>query len=313
VAKLRYTSLRQNKFIKFEEISLSDLYVGESNVRAENVTEELDVLTEHIHVNGLLESIVVFAIDDLKEGHPMFESRKGNAGKFEILAGQRRFAAFKKLNEQYPDERFDKIPCHVRTPPEDELDAKAISIGENLTQLPMTLADSIDACDALFKKYGNEKDVSKKYGISVYLVRKYVKFARLPKLLQGNLTNIHKTPKTALNIALDANDALDYDSNDPDSVQKVYDLAKRLGEKRKKSTEDYKKMKMAAEENPKLPIEEIEKKANKVRNPKAYKITLDPKISDDLEQLAENMGHTPEEEGAAIIEDHLDKQQSSNN
>ena len=302
-----------NKFLRFEELKLVDLYVGESNVRAENVQKDIDILAEHIRVNGLLEPIIVFAVDDLSEKHGEFyESRNEKKGKYEILAGQRRFAAFKKLNEEYSNEGFDKIPCHVRVPPEDGLYAKAISIGENLTQLPMTLADSIDACDTLFKKYGDEKIVSKKYGISVKLVEKYVKFSRLPKMIQDRLNEIHTSPKTAINIAIDACDARDYSIDDPDSVQSVFDLAKRLGEKKKKSTQDYTKYKKAAEENPDAPLEKIEKEAIKIRNPKLYKIILEPRIADDLDESAEEHGNTPEDEGAQIIEEGLHTRISQN-
>jgi len=168
---------RSNKFVKFDDVPLAQLFLGKSNVRTENIEEGLDDLAEHIYANGLLETIVVFDIRDLKEDHPLYESRKDFLKKkktHEVLAGQRRFNAFLKLMTDFPKEGWDTIPCHVRVPPDDEDDAKAISVGENLTQLPMTLADSIDACDALYKKYNDEKTISRKYGISVRLVKKYV-------------------------------------------------------------------------------------------------------------------------------------------
>ena len=192
------------------------------------------------------------------------------------------------------------------------MDAKAISIGENLTQLPMTLADSIDACDTLFKKYNNVKEVSKKYGISEYLINKYVKFARLPEMIQKRLLEIHKSPKTAMNIAIDACDSIDWSIDDPDSVQRAFELAKLLSKKKKKSTEDYKKYKQAAEENPNASLEKIEKEAEKIRNPKLYKIRLMPKVADLLDESAEEHGNDPEEEGAQIIEEGLHTRISPN-
>jgi hypothetical protein len=226
---------RANKFIKFDDIELKKLYVGKSNFRTENVNEGIDELMDHIYVNDLLETIVVYAVDDLKEDNDMLESRKDKQGKglFEILAGQRRFAAFKNLDKKYPGEGFEKIPCHIRRPPDDELDAKAISIGENLTQLPVTLADAIDACDVLFKKYGDVKIVAKKYGISEKIVKKYVKFARLPKLLQDNLATINKNPKAAMTLAIEATDILNWFKDGDVPPEKVLELAKKLGEKKK--------------------------------------------------------------------------------
>ena len=67
---------RSNKFIKFDDIPLAQLFLGKSNVRTENIEEGLDDLAEHIYANGLLETIVVFDIRDLKEDHPLYESRK---------------------------------------------------------------------------------------------------------------------------------------------------------------------------------------------------------------------------------------------
>jgi ParB/RepB/Spo0J family partition protein len=296
---------RTNKFKRFEEISLDKLIVGSSNIRTENVEESIDDLAEHIYVNGLLEVIVVFEINDLTPEHDLYEARKEFKGKYEILAGQRRYNAFVKLNKSYPGEGFDKIPCHVRVPPENTQEAKAISIGENLTQLPMTLADAIDACDFLYKKYNDERIIAKKHGISVALVKKYVKFARLPKLLQDNLAAFHKSPKTAMNIALEAVDALDYTKDGDVPEDKVYEFAKMLGKKREKSVEEYKKLKQAGELNPKKSLDDIEKESNKIRNPRRYNVLLEAEHADSLEGAAKQSGSTPEDEAHDIIVDGL--------
>lgn len=297
--------VRTNKFKRFEDISLDKLIVGQSNIRTENVEESIDDLAEHIYVNGLLEAIVVFEIDDLSPGHDLYEARKEFKGKYEILAGQRRYNAFIKLNKSHTGEGFDKIPCHVRLPPENTQEAKAISIGENLTQLPMTLADAIDACDYLYKKYNDERIIAKKHGISITLVKKYVKFARLPKLLQDNLGAFDKNPKTAMNIALEAVDALDYTKDGDVPEDKVYEFAKMLGKKRSKSNEEYKKLKQAGEQNPKKSLEEIEKESIKIRNPKKYDVLLEAEHADSLEEAAKQSGSSPEDEAHDIIVDGL--------
>ena len=54
-------------------------------------------LIEHIAQHGLLEPIVV--------------CKSGN-GKYEILAGQRRYCAYVVLNKNHPGEVWDKIPAH---------------------------------------------------------------------------------------------------------------------------------------------------------------------------------------------------------
>jgi len=302
----------QNKFKKFDYIELDTLYVGLSNVRTENVNDEEEIanLAEHIGQHGLLEPIVVFEVDDLSEGHPLFDSRKEYSGKYEILAGQRRWTAFKKLNQDNPGKGWNKIPCHIREPPEDDTDAKAISLGEGLTQLPFTLADTMNACDELFKVHNDVKIVSKKTGISQGLVKRYVKFKRLPNLVQEKLGEIHKNPKTATTIAVEAFDALSGGEDDVNE-EKALALAKKLGEKKKKSQEDYKKMKQAAEENPSITIEKIEEASLKITNPKLYKITLVATTAQKLDDAAEEHGVASEDEAEDIIETGLGVRQSN--
>ena len=301
----------KNKFQKFDYIELDKLYVGLSNVRVENATdeEELSILAEHIGKHGLLEPIVVFAVNDLDDKHPLYETRKEHKNQYEILAGQRRWNSFKKLNEEYSGEGWEKIPCHVREAPEDEVDAKAISLGEGLTQLPYTVTDIIDACDSLFKKYNDPSIVAKMTGISKILVNRYVKFARLPKFIQENLGSIHKTPKTAVNLAVEAADALAWSQDSEVPEQKVYDLAMKLGEKKKSSQEEYKKLKQAAEENPEQPLKKIEEESVKIMSPKKFSFILDAKTSIRLEDAAERNGHDTGDEITDIVEEGLDRRE----
>ena len=61
--------------------------------------DTLKDLIEHIAQHGLLEPIVV--------------CKSGN-GKYEILAGHRRYCAYVMLNKNHPGEGWDKIPAHSR-------------------------------------------------------------------------------------------------------------------------------------------------------------------------------------------------------
>ena len=60
------------------------------------------------------------------------------------------------------------------------------------------------------------------------MVRRYVKFARLPKIVQDNIEEIHKNPKTAVNLALNAADLLNWTNDNDVSDELVLELAKRL-------------------------------------------------------------------------------------
>jgi ParB/RepB/Spo0J family partition protein len=303
----------KNKFIKFDYIPLGQLAVGQSNVRTENVND-MDALTdlaEHIERHGLLEPIVVFDIKSLDSEHPLYSTRKDVPEQYEILAGQRRFTAFKKvLNVNYPDEGWDKIPCHIREAPDNETDAKAISLGEGLTQLPFTLADSINACDDLFKVYNDEKIVHKKTGISTNLIKRYVKFNRLPALVQDNLPMIHKNNKTAVNLAVAAADALRWSKAGPVSEEKVLELAERYGVKKAKSQADYKKIIRAAQENPDKTVIEIEKISVELEEPVVVKVVLEAPTYSHLDSYAKDQGKDPEDQAAELVEEGLARNQN---
>ena len=136
-------------------------------------------------------------------------------------------------------------------------------------------ADLNDAVTEIWKKYQSMDIITRKFGIPKNVIRKYVKFARLPKLLQDNLSTFHKNPKAAMNVALDAVDALDYEPAGKVKVKKVFDLAKKLGKAKSKSRNDYKTLKRAAEKNPNKSLKEIEKMAGKIQPPKKYKIVFE--------------------------------------
>jgi len=68
---------------EIRDIPLEDLIIDKAQVRTTNVGAEIDELAESIRVMGLLEPIVVSPAEE--------------DGKYEILTGQRRFLAHKKL------------------------------------------------------------------------------------------------------------------------------------------------------------------------------------------------------------------------
>ena len=167
----------------------------------------------------------------------------------------------------------------------------------------------------LFIKFSilDKSCISVKWKTSPYfskiLVNRYVKFARLPKFIQENLGSIHKTPKTAVNLAVEAADALAWSQDSEVPEQKVYDLAMKLGEKKKSSQEEYKKLKQAAEENPEQPLKKIEEESVKIMSPKKFSFILDAKTSIRLEDAAERNGHDTGDEITDIVEEGLDRRE----
>jgi ParB family chromosome partitioning protein len=257
----------------YKNIKISDLDIKPRGVRTRHMDEGIDTLAEHIKVHGLLNPLVVTENDD---------------GKYEIISGERRFKAIRGLN-------WSEIPCHIVSVT-DEYDKNAIRLGEQLTSSTLQWEYVVDLCATLYNRYRDIDLVSKKTGISKKLIERYVQYARLPSLVQDNLDAITKNPKTAVNLAVEAADALAWSKDSDVPAEKVLKLAQKLGEKKKKSQEDYKKLKQAAEENPESSLEEIESESKKIKNPKLYKIILPASASDKLESLAKRNGNDPEDE-----------------
>ena len=101
VAKIR-------EYIKFARLPPLKDEVGVIKIPLDEIDEDCDStrtsppdtlkdLIEHIAQHGLLEPIVV--------------CKSGN-GKYEILAGHRRYCAYVVLNKNHPGEGWDKIPAH---------------------------------------------------------------------------------------------------------------------------------------------------------------------------------------------------------
>ncbi len=301
--------------MELKEITSSQIYVPVSGIRISNRIDddEMSNLVEHIKIHGILEPIVVFAVDDLSEEHELYESRKEFKGQYEILTGQRRFVASRILDREFPGNGWDKIKCIVRDPPKDNLDGKAISLGAGITQCPMMLSDIISTCDDLFRMYNDENIVAKKTGISISLIKKYVKFNRLPGLLKDNLQLIHKNNKVAVNIALKAADALCWTRCGDVSEETVLELAKALGNAKHTSSERYKKFIQAAEDHPGYTLEQIEEESLKLKSPVTYSIVLDGYASHYFKDLAERQGILPEDLMSNTIDEYVARNHSENN
>ena len=140
-----------------EELSVNELVIDETQARIRGVSKEIDDLAESIRMHGLLEPIVVCT--DPKGG-------------YHVLMGQRRLLAHQKLGRT-------KILAAIIDEPVDQITAKVLSLTENLIRQDLDTKDVIDACTALYKKYGNAKAVAEATGLPYPKVLRHVKYDRL--------------------------------------------------------------------------------------------------------------------------------------
>ena len=216
------------RIVDYKDIPLDDLVIGKGQARTGSLGAGIDELAASIKVQGLLQPIVVCA------------ARK--PGKWEILTGQRRFLAHKKLQK-------DKITAAVLDARVNESEAKAISITENLLRRRLSGKQLKDGVLYLYKTYATIKDVVEATGLPRELVRDCIKYPRLIP----ELKTLVDDQAVDINAALKAQDAAEDEAGVPDvevAVRLAQDMQSMSGVQRKKIVEERK-------ENPKKPIDDV--------------------------------------------------------
>ncbi len=147
------------------EIPLTEIRVSPQNTRQDlqSGTEDtsLDDLAESIRELGLLQPVTVM------EGH---------GGKYELIAGQRRFLACQKVG-------MSTITAIVRDDL-DATDATVISLVENVHRADMSPIDKARAYQGIYNKYGDYERVARETGVSAPTIRRYMSLLDLaPSIL----------------------------------------------------------------------------------------------------------------------------------
>ena len=150
------------------DIALGKLLVSELNARKDLQAGQedfgIDELASSIRKQGLLSPPIVRPTVD---------------GRYEILVGQRRFLACRKIG-------LDPIPCLVRDDLGDA-DAVTLSLVENVHRADMHPLDKARALKALYDRHLSFELVAKETAWSVSTIRKYIQLLSLPVELQERL------------------------------------------------------------------------------------------------------------------------------
>ena len=116
--------------MNIQMIPLNQLIPSAANVRKTGAHLGIEELAGSIAAHGLLQNLQV---------------RPGAKGKYEVVAGGRRFAALKLLAKRKALGAKTPIACEVRGAD----DAGEISLAENMMRMPMHPADQFEAFGAL--------------------------------------------------------------------------------------------------------------------------------------------------------------------
>lgn len=258
-----------------KEIDLAQIVIGKSQMRLSDVKDGIDELAENIRQVGLLHPIVVAPASE---------------GKFEVVAGQRRFLAFQQLGKK-------SIPANVLERVPTEIEAKAISFAENIIKRDPGTRDVIAACTYFYRVYGTVKAVSEELGIPQYYVSKYVKYDRLIPELKEQVDSKGVDVKAALR-AQDAATKSDGSVDPKEAIQLAKEIAPLSGVMQKRAVEK-------AQEDPDAPVETKIENARQQPKVTQVTVTLSDRFHRRLQEYARAEGVTQDEAAATLIEEGL--------
>lgn len=165
-------------------IPLGDLEISPYNVRVRGVAKNIDELAKNIRLHGLKQPIVVY--------------RDRARGKYQILIGQRRFLAVRKIGAKTIDAIVESRPS--------ELDAKVISFSENVQRVDLDARDKAETCSYLFSELKSVREVAKRLGVSEKTVRTWLDYAAVPESIKRLVEQKKISRPLATRIALTMED-----------------------------------------------------------------------------------------------------------
>ena len=264
------------KIVEFKDIPLEDLVIGTSQVRSSNdAKKDLDDLVNSIQKVGLLEPILVAPLE--------------SSDKYEIVLGQRRFLAHHELNEK-------TIMAGILDERLDEIDAKVLSVTENIVRSDLNRKDLIDVCTHLYKHYASVKAVAEETGLSTTKVGQYVKYDRLIPDLQKAVDS----GEADLKAALRAQDALGTEG-DPDPQESIK-LAKEMTSM---SGAQQKGIQKKLKDRPTASVDEVIEEAKSGEKVTQIAVTLGHQIHASLKRFASVENTTVDDAASQLIENGL--------
>ncbi|MGN8119205.1 ParB/RepB/Spo0J family partition protein [Labrys sp. 22185] len=146
---------------EIQNIALDKLIPSPANVRKTGTDEGIEELAASIASHGLLQNL---------------GARKGEKGKFEVVAGGRRLAALRLLAKRKQIAKDFPVPVKL-IEAEGETE---VSLAENVVRVRMTDADMIEAFGRLNAEQGLSTDeIAGRFGISPLVVSRRIKLAGL--------------------------------------------------------------------------------------------------------------------------------------
>ncbi|MBE0461588.1 MAG: ParB/RepB/Spo0J family partition protein [Candidatus Aminicenantes bacterium] len=254
--------------MEYEEIPINKIFVSKANVRTRQVEAGLDQLAANIRRVGLLHPIIVFRTDD----------------KYELIVGQRRYLACKKLG-------WDRIPALI-TGPIDETKGRIMSLSEGIHRRELPHADLIDAIEALYMKYGSPKLIAEELGITEATVRNWLPLSLAPEPIKEMIKE-KKIKPTDAKRAIAAGGT---------NEKKIVEIAKHIT---KMTTPEKRRLVDIAKEKPEVPAENLVEEAKKPHVEERVTIHLTSKYAKALDTASKDLGLDREDVAKTAVIDWL--------
>ena len=201
------------------------------------------------------------------------------------------------MNEENPNEGYDKIEAKIIEEPETEELKKALSLTENLTQVQMVNTDVVRAVTDLYNIYRDYDIVKEKYALTPYMIDKYVSLSRLPKRLieaidEGEISPNNKSAELA---AIRAVNALNWTKGGDVNVEDVLAFAKEYAKG------DIQPDTLDKEGKKGGSIAEITSRASKKSVRQLNKIQLSSEVFEKLSKISDEFSEKPETRATSYI------------
>ena len=238
-------------------IPINKLSISEFNVRKAGKHQDIDELTSNIAEIGVKSPLIV---------------EKRNDGKFEIVAGQRRYIAAKNAS-------LKTVPCIIRSY-ESDIDRVIESFSENIFRSDMTLDDKANATKMLMKHFDNDKrQVAKAIGAHTVTVDKYLEIYSLPEILKQAV----RTKKMNFETAKTIYKKTKYDQKQMKRLVESY-----ISKNNKEKTDYYAAIKIAKN------VDDIDEEFNKIVTTEKTTLRLPTTDNNFIQKIAKEKKMVPE-------------------
>jgi len=262
---------------EIHEIKLAEIQVSEFNVRHENETQELSELAASIKKHGLLQPVVLMGVP----GQPPYQ----------LIAGQRRFLAHRKL-------RKTKIRAVFAGRINDEK-AVLLSLVENIQSVKLNHADMVRAVTQLYEIYGkDERRVHEETGLSLRKVREFlsIQAQASPEMLK-KLERNEVAPVDVKRVLIAAQG----------NIKKAEELLDLMG-KEKLTRHEKTRVIEYGRQHPKATARKILTEAQKPRVEQKILVSLPDDIRDGLEKATKNLAREAEDIVTQVLGQWLEHQ-----